>query len=59
MFHFEKNVTVFEILPVFVCVFRTTGVEDAHLTLAVIPFLVRVTNFLIFLLAQAYKLPFL
>ena len=62
MFHFEKSVTVFVFLlfspSSFVCVrrtqpgnltFTTTGIEDTHLTLAVIPFQVGVNNSFIFL----------
>ena len=35
--------------------FRTTIIEDTHLTLAVIPFKVEANNSLIFLLLQTYE----
>ena len=62
VFQLAKNGTVFELVRfslyiLFVCAainrvnlaFRTTIIEDTHLTLAVIPFKVEVNNSLIFL----------
>ena len=38
-----------------IIVFRVTGIEDTHLTLAAIPFQVGVNNFLISLPLQTYE----
>ena len=38
--------------------FKTTIIENAHLTLAVIPFKIRASNFLIFLPLQTYEKQF-
>ena len=68
MLHFAKNASLSpDFLPFLsACgakktsnlAFRTTGVEDAQLTLAVIPFQVGANNSLIFLPLQTYEKKF-
>ena len=49
VFHFEKSVTVFGFLRLssFSFVFTAAGIEDTHLTLAVVPLKVEINNSLI------------